>query len=64
MIIPISFEPKETLEGKEDILLFDIESGARIKAIQKQERAPTLTELLYHQSEDEMMTIYEFLDNE
>jgi|WetSurSiteA1Bulk_404760.scaffolds.fasta_scaffold109282_2 hypothetical protein len=61
MIIPITLERK-VHENKDDWMIFELENSAKVQAAQKQERAPTLTELLYNQTEDEMLTIAELLD--
>ncbi len=61
MIIPITIERK-IHENKDDWMIFELENSAKVAAAQKHDRAPTLTELLYNQTEDEMLTINELLD--
>jgi len=63
MFIPITLERKER-PGENDWVIYELEGSAKFKAIKNQGKNPTLTELLYNQTEDEMVTITELLDSD
>ena len=63
MFIPITLERKER-PGADTWMIYELEGSAKFKAIKNQGKNPTLTELLYNQTEDEMVTITELLDSD
>jgi len=51
-------------QNNDDWMIFALENIAKRSAFEKEGRNPTLDELLYNQTEDEMLTINELLENE
>lgn len=64
MEIGISLERTHSLRDSDDDVIFTVAQDARIKAIQKTGRIPTLTELLYNTAEDKVLSIRQFLFGE
>ena len=61
MIIPITLERLPKI-NEDNQLIFELEANSKLKAFMKTGQNPTLTELLYNQSEDDMLSLNEFLD--
>jgi len=65
MILPVRLERVEAQareQNKDEWVIYELEKDAKIRIIKKEERAPTLTELLFNQTEEEIMTLTDFLD--
>ena len=63
MIISAELERKSVLDpsAEDEALIVELEQKARITAIEKQGQIPSLTEVLYHMSEDDMLSIKDIL---
>jgi hypothetical protein len=64
MIIPITLERIPAHSGEDTTVIYELEAAAKFKAIKQDGKYPTLTELLYHQTEEEMTTLTELLNSD
>ncbi len=57
MNVNVYLDPVKPQIDADELLIMELEKKAQIEAVQKQERLPTLTEVLYHMSEEDMLEI-------
>lgn len=55
MDLPVYLERVQKKTDEDEQLIQELEQKSKFHAIQKQERLPTLTEVLYNTSEEEML---------
>jgi hypothetical protein len=63
MIIPITLERMPSRSGQDELVIYELEASANFKAIKKEGKDPSLTELLYHQTEEEMTALTELTNS-
>lgn len=61
MGLPLTLERVVKLAENDENLIMEILKKAEFAAMQKQNRIPTLTEVLYHQTEEEILDIGDLL---
>ncbi len=57
MELPMTLERVVKLAESDEAFILELLKKAELAAIQKANRIPTLTEVLYHQTEEEMLDI-------
>jgi hypothetical protein len=63
MELPIRLERIVRLAETDEDVILEVLKKAEFAAMQKNNKLPTLTELLYHQTEDEILDIGDLLTN-
>ena len=63
MVLPLKLERVVKLAENDEDLILEVLKKAEFAAMQKIGRVPTLTEVLYHQTEEEILDIKDLLDN-
>lgn len=63
MRLPLTLERVVKLAENDDALIMEIMKKAELQAMLKVGRIPTVTEVLYHQSEEELLNIEDILGN-